>query len=764
MYEERDLQAPHLLAARARSVLFFLQDMQLEDVLGQRTNANVRESVGLTRLNELLNQVEALHAGSTLEEVRTARRALRREAGVLRMISRTEINFAGLVAYDPFALRAGLEEAIGRFDHVGITQDFRIVRDPELIPPMVDYLKFAGIHPAGGDLWPGDVAPEQGHYFLEIGNQARHTKHYLEYLGSTFYQNLLHLRAKVNEVAGALHSLESPAAAFRNDFTSLATDLIYQALFALARLLDDAAGTLALMPSRRPPGFKRLAVMLTYRQHWFPAGYVKGKLVGYKNFAPGQRDRVQRRTLVRTTRETSTVQEFAATRSQDYSQTLKETAEFVRENATRFNLTTSVSGHFDVAFVGIDATVQSSLDLSQTSRATQSRMAEMVSKASVQFNEKRESKVREQVESEEAVEVTSEIHNANQEITANYFYFQLLRQYDVVTEFHDIQPVLLRTRETPDLAEVDDHFLGNYAHALIGALPPQLAADLQSTVHSIEGLARTVVRRRVESEQQTQAYNFARLAPPPTDPESRQNWETQLQSLERVAGAARTAFGEAESGYLQARARLDRVVQHVRENICYYMQYLWHSSPPVDHNQMLAEETFGGVPLPDLTRGLITLGYYGDEQVFEFDGPSVACADLLARYSVSGRELHSAHQVQPEPALAELRNRFGIASDAVIRDYVFVKDPAGSQVINRRSVQLAQDALVVETLPGQVPLLEGFKLAHRMLDVQKACLENHHLRERIADRPWVGGGEDTYRVIRRESDGEAVPLATEESS
>jgi hypothetical protein len=86
-----------------------------------------------------------------------------------------------------------------------------------------------------------------------------------------------------------------------------------------------------------------------------------------------------------------------------------------------------------------------------------------------------------------------------------------------------------------------------------------------------------------------------------------------------------------------------------------------------------------------------------------------------------------------------------------IRTRAFITDPAqADELFNTRHVQVAQDALVVEAIPGHVPLLEGFQMAHRMLDVQKACLENAHLAERIRDRPWQQSGADAYRVDRHE--------------
>jgi hypothetical protein len=89
-----------------------------------------------------------------------------------------------------------------------------------------------------------------------------------------------------------------------------------------------------------------------------------------------------------------------------------------------------------------------------------------------------------------------------------------------------------------------------------------------------------------------------------------------------------------------------------------------------------------------------------------------------------------------------------------IESFAFVTDPVNpEEVLSSRTIQVAQDALVVETMPGQVPLLEGFQMAHRMLDVQKSCLENVHLAERMVDRPWKERGDDDYEVTRYETSG-----------
>jgi hypothetical protein len=50
----------------------------------------------------------------------------------------------------------------------------------------------------------------------------------------------------------------------------------------------------------------------------------------------------------------------------------------------------------------------------------------------------------------------------------------------------------------------------------------------------------------------------------------------------------------------------------------------------------LQDESFYGEKLPSVTRGLSRLGYFGDEEVFEYTGPSVALMDLVLSHLTPG--------------------------------------------------------------------------------------------------------------------------------
>jgi len=314
----------------------------------------------------------------------------------------------------------------------------------------------------------------------------------------------------------------------------------------------------------------------------------------------------------------------------------------------------------------------------------------------------------------------------------------------------------------PSESAVDDKLLSDNAHILINVLPAQLSADLSGTINEIDGMARRLNIARVQFLEDDGAYKDVLQSARPADPDQARERDDRLDRLQEAARNSYAAFIAQEETYLKARARLDRVVEHVRKNRCHYMQFIWQASPTTDYDRILRTETFGGIPLPELTRGLQRQGYFGNEEIFDFVGPSWALADALSRMLTPDSEFATLpDEVLRQTELFQQLARYHSDEELdnllqQMRNQSFVTDPANqAAVLSSRRVQIAQDFLVVETLPGKVPLLEGFKAAHRMLDIERACLENAHLQARIADRPWRDRGEDSYRVYRRE--GEPIP-------
>ena len=771
----RTLLAAKVLCGKANTIVEFLDSVGLATALGRYGSQNVVQD-----LRTLLEEVLAVNVAASTADMRNLKRKLRDMAGLMRLVGRTEAFLGDFATDDPRRHLETLRDAIQRFPRYRL-KNTRLPTTNEDNDVWANTLEFPDDNATyygdnnvnGHNNVPNaqrydhfeldDVQDESGGWQWAQHDEQRHDlRNYVRFLADSFQPRLQRLMDEAQAMAGAVDSFSGSYGGFETDFQRLAAGVINDAALGLGLILDAIAAQLTLPVNTRQEGSKRLALQLVFRQFWHPEGYVMGKLVGYKNLIPNQKETLKRRTFVKTSREVSSVEEFANERQDDRTLTQKESAEITKEMSQQFNFTQSASGHYEVQVWGVSGQTDFGFNMAETSKAVQTMSAEAVSKSSAKYTEKREVKIRELTEAEEAQEVTTELANLNQEITANYFYYQLLRQYRVTISLHDLRPVLLRAREVPNPAEVDDKWISTYGYALFRYLPPQLAGDAQECADRLDSVARRLIRARTEMFQRTAEFEVLRNQPTPSgaDAAALNRYQEEYRSKERLLSEARDTFVEAETEYSRLQARMHRVTTHVRNNICHYMQYVWQASPTVDQDMLLQDETFCGQPLPQVTRGLIRQGYFGNEEIFDYTGRSIALFDMLLSTLQPGSELASMpiEELQDTSLFQYLRRYFPAQTDALvsyIRENAFVDDPVDPErVLSTRSVQIAQDALVVETMPGQVPLLEGFQMAHRMLNVQRACLENIHLNERIADRPWQKTGDDTY-VVRR-YDG-AVP-------
>lgn len=767
---ERALDAPKLLAAHA---LELLDDHRLKDALGR---------VGPTIRNQL-QAVESLASDASVEDVRALRRSVRHTASAVRHLQRVFLTGALADATGPDSTT--IETRKDALDAARRSFDSKVTITNRQVPSSRD-AKYADIIEPSDTRYPQVIATG------DINNKGWGWGNWPPGSVADFFKavegDCIPVLNSLREAATAMVSAVDTYVAAANDAAQNAADdavanlsslrdrflarTFYRLRVALASILDQIAELLPLAPAELREANKRLGLQLVYRQRWIPEGYVRGKLVGFKNLPPDTEESVRRRTLVKTSRETTTLDSFAATRQQDTSRSTKESVQIAQEIADKnlisaranasFNFTVSAS--FGGSF-GAETATQ--FDLARASKENNELISESTAKASNKFNEKREVKVIEQIQKEEEFESTHTIRNLNKEITANYFYYQLLRQYLVTVELHDLRPVLLRSRELPTEGEIDHRFLATHAHVLATELPPQLASDLMETVEDTDALGRAVTDRIAAVEDREAAYEAFRgtRRPPNTDenPTAGDEWDRELRDYERLMNDARDRLSESEDLYLRARSRLDRVLSHVRTNRCRYAQAIWASEASADQNRLLEQERFAGRPLAEVTRGLIREGYHGQEEVFSYAGPSMVLADVLAENLVAGADIVASmteEELRETSLFQELARYYADEEldDIVskIAGQVFVQDPADEdEVLNKRRVQVAQDALVVETMPGQVPLLEGFQMARRYLAVENDCLNNSHLRGRISDSTWNNGTDD-HRVYRRE--GQAAPV------
>lgn len=770
----RRLFGAKILVGKANTVISFLKEQNLSQVFG------VYKIGGLTikvadDIQALLDEVLRLNSDSlsTIDDpikIRDLKRRLKEMGGLMRIVSRSEMYILEVGGLNPKDFLEALSNAIDQFPHFDLvsrqmpTPSENGWVSPTLRFPLTNYeTKFDGVEVPDA-AYTGGIADEDWKWRYsddahpnELEQRGR-LRHYVRYLGDEFYGKLDVLKKAAKDMRTAVRSFEGGSDQSIRAFERLASGLINSAARSLSYLFDEIAEQLTIPKSHNIEGSKRLALQVIFRQFWYPEAYIQGKLVGHKNILPGSKEVLKRRTFLKTSREMTTVEEFATERQNEYSHSQKETAEFTKEVAGDFNLTQNASGSFDFAIGKASISTEMKTSLSYASKAVKNIVSEAIYKGSVKYNDKREVKIRELSEYEDVKEFTSELKNENQEITANYFYFQLLRQYMVTINLQDIRPVLLRKRDVPSPAEIDHNFVSTYIHILIHILPTQLAVDAQEVAGKIEILGKKYIIQKGGFEQRQVEFNlFQSSNPPPTEDSTEfSRWQETSRSKERLLAEARKAWIEADKEYFEAMTRMNRVLSHLRENITYYMQFIWHTSPKVDQDVLLDDEYFCGEKLPSVTRGLIRQGYFGSEEIFDYTGRSLALFELILENLTSGSEIASLPEDELlNTTLFQYLERYYPEEREIIinqiRNSVFVTDPVDpDEALSSRRVQIAQDALVVEAMPGQVPLLEGYQMANRILYVQKTCLENRHLAARISDKPWKKKGDDIYNITRNE--------------
>jgi len=768
--DEESLLGLKLLVGKVREVIQVLEDWHVNRILGEVDGDFVLDS-----LSEYLREVASNTSIHSRIERRRSVKKLREYASIVRSMARTELLSRNPHIVDIVNKAA---EVLGSADRIQFSLSDRILPQAAskgnqswskaLIPGGVN-LRNAEFD---GPIIESKFTRTPSYFYKRKTDnddtlQWNHLTPYLKYLGNTFGPNVQALKDQASSLATMVQTAASGDAAYVDQFRQILAGWINDLLLNMAELLDQMAEVLPVNEKYREESSIRLGLQIVYRQYWNPIGYVRGKLVGYKNLIPNQKESVTRRTFIKTAREINTLSQFEATRQTDYSQTQRETSELIKEIATDFKLTVSASGRFDIAIGGVSGETSLNAGLRTNLKAQQNMFSESVQKGSTKFNDKRETKIRQLTETENMEEVKSELHNSNGEITANYFYYQLLREYRVSMEMHDIVPVLLRTKSVPSKSEIDDHFISRYIHILANRLPAQLSKDALENVEEVDLLAKDLFRKRANMDQRQAEYNQYRSRSIPnsaTDQAGYNQWLEGLRTIENQLSQARQELTDVDGQYTRARSRLDRVVSHVRENRLNYMQYIWQSNSTLDEDELLQEESYCGQSLPEVTRGLMRVGYLGREEIFEYTGQSIELFEALLDRMVPGSEIATIglDQLQqtslyqymmryyPEDSAEQLLER--------IRGHAFVEDfNASDEVLSERYIQVAQDALVVETMPGTIPLLEGYQMAMRMLNVQQSCLENQHLKGRIQDRTWTQQATSTDNYIVKRNEGEQTP-------
>lgn len=331
-----------------------------------------------------------------------------------------------------------------------------------------------------------------------------------------------------------------------------------------------------------PTGSINLGMRVLYRQAWHPRGIQPGELVRTIPLAPGQKERfstkiIRRNKLTREiedTRSTETTQE-SVVQTKDSSEIVEEAAA-----SNKWHVDATASGSFNMGFFGVSASTSTGYaqENSKSSRDTKSRLAESMQKTA--RTSRRENRVKVSTEREETFESerATEITNPNQEIAITCFYETVQQIYTVNTALEGIDPVIFVAERVPrpeeltidwirrydwilDRVLLDDSFRDTLG--LVSTQQPDFALALSAQSLGLDEVSRlSKVLEKAEASLATIHQLPGSIA---------NTYEATLNAYQSAVAMARSRLEQVQ----QLLLRVERLVDHVADNILYYCRAIW---------------------------------------------------------------------------------------------------------------------------------------------------------------------------------------------
>jgi len=536
------------------------------------------------------------------------------------------------------------------------------------------------------------------------------------------------------------------------------------------------------------------------------------------------------------------------------------------QESTSFDATARGGVQVEVFGVGANAGGSTTFKTSAASdsKEAKNKMRESVAKSASEFRS--EHKVEVQIEESTSLEEYTEsvISNPNEEITVTYLFYELQRQFSVTEALHNIRSVILVANEVPPWSEIDWDWIkrhdwilkrclldDSFRPALDFVLEGQEAMEihlealqqrkeqLSALVESARKIVESLESKETLTDNQLEMASSALYTTVGKDDgviedvfegifggdegtkideyEKRvegaqarldrieQKIKTKQEDLTLQRNALDRAVAEFNKGVLEKHSKVrqvERLVEHLRDNILYYMKAIWSHEPPdqrylrlYNHEVPFSEypeddtdimvrvcsqsgtiedvlpgATFEVIlppPKPGSLRKLVEiadienlLGFKGNYMIFplriqsyftaymaqsfvggffdeEEDTTSASAAGTIADMLNAGSEpavftqSFQSYAVDPDPhaavsphALMDAASHFGslpkeieVKLSELLERQLLSPDSAPQRII------VPSDSLYIEALPGKYPILEDFKLKHRMIDAQKALAE-----------------------------------------
>lgn len=498
------------------------------------------------------------------------------------------------------------------------------------------------------------------------------------------------------------------------------------------------------------PGTINFGLRLIYRQEWEPQNYQVGELLYTLPLAPGEKIKYETKTW-QTTKTTQEINETTTYSTEEIlSTTQRDTHEIMKRASQKFSITAEASGSGNLGLWKANASVKSSYEYQNESKETKNSFREAMTKSTQSIKNERKVSINISTEIGSESKMTREISNPNDEITVTYLFYELQRVYEVLEYLYNFVPVVYVANRIPTANEITDDWVIRHDWILAGAIRDKsFIENLAFISQEMPGLK---FARDVAYEVYTEALSVVRTLKQKLQDEHellnksieelkkggltiyeiisvlRTIRETRkdIAELEKRLAPAQEALKDAEERYSQAnfdyeqgRKKVDRLLNHVRDNILHYMQAIWNAEPQGQRYLRLRSILYPQIdligveidaegnpinpkfeikewyPLSDVIDTNNPLGYVGNYTVYRLMRDDNAIVNWMAQSFVKTDEFGNKHVYDPD------------------------QEPRETDI----NISTPTDAVYIEALPGKVPLLEHFKLMHRTIDMDKAKQE-----------------------------------------
>jgi hypothetical protein len=597
-------------------------------------------------------------------------------------------------------------------------------------------------------------------------------------------------------------------------------------------------------------------IVATYRQSWEPLDYQVGRLVKTVPLAPKEVRRFTKKTVVRRTRAEKEVDNNLHARKSEHSETERAEMQIVQKALNKTNFQIGAQGGVNIGIASAKASTAFGEGSATESQEVKKEFREAVFKAAEEYRSERTVEINVSTSDETTLDESGEISNPNDEIPVTYLFYELQRRYRVSEAIHRLTPVVLVAQEFPKPSEIDfdwvvsndwilrrvildDSFIPamNYVTSkivgdevslqelflnveqqrrIVDEIKEEVVEIREDAIGRYAALQRSIEKRadavaadngdgfletgvellfggsgadpdaaRIREDAARDAYE--RMAKEQKDLQGRLERETT------ALNAITETYAKALSEHLNRRAQGARLLDHLKNNIMYYMQAIWSHEPPdqrffrlhaVRVPKLTGKLTYTVAPDndaipeppdwvkphklvvkcdldPDLEFSTLEeaadldnlLGFKGNYMMFPLrhsnaltDFMSIPYLDPIAglrdpdplgnwtikdlvKYVCCLREtLSKAKFDSLRPGLEEAYRRL-----------------ASAPATDGEEIVVPTDSLYIEALPGAHPILEDFKLYHRVVDVKRAQAEVRGLEFenlRMAARLLAGERED----------------------